>query len=337
MTGTRSQGRWRRKEQIRRAVLFAAALLLLGLAPVIARAQTGPDTLTLAWTAPGDDGSVGQATTYDVRLSTSPITDANFAAASSVPGLPSPAISGTRQKVVVRGLTRGTTYYFALKSTDDAGNVSAISNIVRWDWVYDTSPPATPTGLTANVTATGAVHLHWNANSEPDLGGYKIYRATAGAGGPWTRIDGPALTATNDYTDSSPPTGFSQLWYAVTASDISGNESGRTGAVSVTFGGSSVFASTSWHLDPVYPNPSRIGSPVTLPVNVGNDGAGSIEITDAGRHLIRHIDLSALAPGPQLVTWDGLNDAGRPVTPGYYTAWVVGGGNRQSVKLVRVP
>jgi hypothetical protein len=335
MSGTRSQGRWR-KEQIRRAVLFAAALLLLGLAPVIARAQTGPDTLTLAWTAPGDDGSVGQATTYDVRLSTSPITDANFTAATSVPGVPSPAISGTRQKVVVRGLTRGTTYYFALKSTDDAGNVSAISNIVRWDWVYDTSPPATPTGLTANVTMSGSVHLHWNANSEPDLGGYKIYRSTQGGGGPWTRIDGPALTPTNDYTDAATPVGVTQLWYAVTASDISGNESGRTGAVSVTFGSNSGSVAAGWHLDPVYPNPARVGSSVTMPVTIGN-GSGSIEITDAGRHLIRHIDLSALAPGPQSVSWDGLNDAGRPVAPGYYTAWVVGGGGRSSVKMVRVP
>jgi hypothetical protein len=335
MPGPRFHGRWR-KEQVRRAVLVAAALLLLGLAPVIAHAQSAADTLTLAWTAPGDDGSIGKATSYDIRWSTAPITDANFASATAIPGLPSPANSGTRQKVVVRGLTRGTTYYFALKSTDDAGNVSALSNVVRWDWVYDTSPPATPTGLTANVTMSGSVHLHWNANSEPDLGGYKIYRSTAGSGGPWTRIDGPALTATNDYTDASPPTGVTQLWYAVTASDISGNESGRTGAKSVTFGGSSGSATAGWSLDAVYPNPSRIGGPVTLPVTVGS-GSGSIEITDAGRHLIRHIDLSSLAPGPQSVTWDGLNDAGRQVAPGYYTAWVVGGGGRSSVKLVRIP
>ena len=336
MPDTRFHGRWR-KEQIRRAVLVAAGLLLLALAPVIARAQgAGTDTLTLAWTAPGDDGTIGKATSYDVRLSTSPITDANFTAATAIPGLPVPANSGTRQKVVVRGLTRGTTYYFALKSADDAGNVSALSNLVRWDWVYDTSPPATPTGLTANFTLSGSVHLHWNANSEPDLGGYKVYRSTAGSGGPWVRIDGPALTTTNDYVDATLPTGVTQFWYAVTASDISLNESGRTAAVSVTVGSGSGSAAAGWHLDPVYPNPARVGTAVTMPVTIG-DGSGSIEITDAGRHLIRHIDLSALAPGPQSVTWDGLNDAGRPVAPGYYTAWVVGGGGRSSVKMVRIP
>ncbi|MFI5371502.1 MAG: fibronectin type III domain-containing protein [Candidatus Eisenbacteria bacterium] len=334
----RFHGRWR-KEQIRRAVLVAAALLLLGLAPVIARAQgAGTDTLTLAWTAPGDDGTIGRATSYDIRWSTAPISDANFTSANAVTGPPAPANSGARQQVVVRGLSRGTTYYFALKTTDDAGNVSPLSNIVQWDWVYDTSPPAQPTGLTATVTGGGSsVHVHWNANSEPDLGGYKIYRSSAGSGGPWSRADGPGLTATNDFVDGTLPVGVNQLWYKISAVDISGNESARTNPVSVMLSGSGgVQAAGMWGLDPVYPNPSRIGGPVTLPVSVGG-GSGSIEITDAGRRLIRHIDLSSLAAGRQNVNWDGLNDAGRPVAPGFYTVWIVGGGSRQSVKMVRVP
>jgi hypothetical protein len=110
MHAPRFQGRWRR-EQIRRAALLAAALLLLGLAPVIARAQgAGSDTLTLAWTAPGDDGTIGRATSYDIRWSTAPITNANFTSATAVASPPAPANSGARQQVVVRGLTRGTTY-----------------------------------------------------------------------------------------------------------------------------------------------------------------------------------------------------------------------------------
>jgi hypothetical protein len=320
-------------------MLLAGLLLLLALAPVIARAQgASTDTLTLAWTAPGDDGTLGRATRYDVRWSTSPISDANFGSATAVSSTPAPVSAGSRQIMVVRGLSKGTTYYFALKTSDDAGNVSAISNVVRWDWVYDTAPPSPPTGVGAPGVTAGSVHLHWNANSEPDLAGYRIYRATAGSGGPWTRADGPGLTDTNDWTDASLPAGETRLWYRISAVDISGNESARSSSVAVTLssppaGGGSL----AWHLDPVYPNPSRIGSPVTLPLTVGSGGGGSIDIIDAGRRMVRHIDLGSFGTGLQNVTWDGLNDAGRPVAPGFYTAWVVAGGTRQSVKLVRVP
>jgi hypothetical protein len=45
-------------------------------------AATSPTTssIVLTWTAPGDDGSIGRATTYDIRYlaGTIPITDANW-------------------------------------------------------------------------------------------------------------------------------------------------------------------------------------------------------------------------------------------------------------------
>lgn len=85
--------------------------------------------MTATWTATGDDGSTGTAASYDLRYSTAPITDANFAAASQVSGEPSAAVSGTVRAMVVGGLTNNVTYYFAVKSVDEAGNVSALSNV----------------------------------------------------------------------------------------------------------------------------------------------------------------------------------------------------------------
>ncbi|MBC6111313.1 hypothetical protein ACFOG5_08955 [Pedobacter fastidiosus] len=43
----------------------------------------------------------------------------------------------------------------------------------------DSVPPAVPTGLMAVIDTTGKVNLKWNANTEKDLLGYKIYRALA--------------------------------------------------------------------------------------------------------------------------------------------------------------
>ncbi len=95
----------------------------------LATSSPTSSTITLTWTAPGDDGNTGTATSYDIRYSTSTINDANFASATQVPGEPSPAAAGTNQNVTVTGLTPGTTYYFAMKTSDEVPNVSALSNV----------------------------------------------------------------------------------------------------------------------------------------------------------------------------------------------------------------
>jgi phosphodiesterase/alkaline phosphatase D-like protein len=83
----------------------------------------------LAWTATGDDSLTGTAASYDIRYSTSPITAANFASATQATAEPAPGASGSPQTFTVRNLNRQVTYYFAMKVTDDVGNVSAVSNV----------------------------------------------------------------------------------------------------------------------------------------------------------------------------------------------------------------
>lgn len=88
------------------------------------------NSITLAWTAPGDDASTGTARSYDVRFTTAgPITaDAQFNAAAQAVGESAPRIAGSAETFTVPGLAPGTTCYFALKTTDAAGNVSGLSN-----------------------------------------------------------------------------------------------------------------------------------------------------------------------------------------------------------------
>lgn len=118
-------------------------------------------TATLSWTAVGDDSLTGTATSYDVRYSTSPITAANFASASAATGEPAPAAPGTAQNVVVRGLSRQVTYYFAMKTTDDAGNPSAISNVPSAT-TTDTMSPASIKNLAASF-----VWMSWRISGAP--------------------------------------------------------------------------------------------------------------------------------------------------------------------------
>jgi subtilisin family serine protease/subtilisin-like proprotein convertase family protein len=94
-------------------------------------AGTSMSSVTLTFTATGDDGAIGTADFYDLRYSTSPIvTDADFDAAQSATSEPSPQPAGSTESVTVAGLNFGTTYYFALKVVDDGGNVSDLSNVV---------------------------------------------------------------------------------------------------------------------------------------------------------------------------------------------------------------
>jgi hypothetical protein len=107
-------------------------------------------SLVLSWTAPGDNGRTGHGKLYDLRYSTTPLNEANFRTARRVPGLPAPGTAGTAQSAIVEGLLDNTVYYFALKTRDDSGNWSALSNVVRYPTntteVGD-SPPATGCSL----------------------------------------------------------------------------------------------------------------------------------------------------------------------------------------------
>lgn len=95
--------------------------------------STGRTTAVGEWTNVGDDCSTGNATTVEVRASTSPITEANYFSAtivySATPGGPG---SGACFGLSAGGAFQcNTTYYWALKTIDDAGNYSPISNVVQ--------------------------------------------------------------------------------------------------------------------------------------------------------------------------------------------------------------
>lgn len=107
-----------------------------------AHADEPTATVVLEWTAPGDDGYQGRATRYDMRYSLTPITGSNFDRATPVPGLPVPGSPRTRDRVEVGGLTPETAYYFAIKTVDETGNWSGMSNVVQ----VVAHPPGTDPG-----------------------------------------------------------------------------------------------------------------------------------------------------------------------------------------------
>ena len=99
--------------------------------PVADLTASDPTTnsITLSWTAPGDDGNNGTASQYDIRHSTALITEANWSSAAQVSGEPAPQSAGTSQSMNVAGLDPSTLYYFAIRSADEVPNWSGLSNV----------------------------------------------------------------------------------------------------------------------------------------------------------------------------------------------------------------
>ena len=90
---------------------------------------TGAGEIDLTWTAPGDDGNTGTAMTYTVRYADSAIVSVfGWEGATDVDGEPTPQAAGSSESMTVSGLTPGQTYYFAIRTQDEVGNWSGLSN-----------------------------------------------------------------------------------------------------------------------------------------------------------------------------------------------------------------
>jgi hypothetical protein len=86
----------------------------------------------------------------------------------------------------------------------------------------DTTPPSEPSDLEAVTYGPGSIRVTWEANQEPDLSGYILYRAES-ASGPFIRINA-ALLQTTTYIDTG-LVAEKRYWYVVHAVDVSGNVS----------------------------------------------------------------------------------------------------------------
>lgn len=147
MTGTTSQAMW---------IAYVLPPLKIGdLTP----ARVTGSSVTLGWTSVGETGD--PSVEYDLRMRTDgPITDANWATSTPVPGMPVPQAAGQPESFAVEGLASGTRY-FAIKARSQSGAWTALSDSVC-AYVCDESialsiaPEGTSISVTGIVSGIGA-------------------------------------------------------------------------------------------------------------------------------------------------------------------------------------
>ena len=133
-------------------------------------AFTTHDSVDLTWTAPGDDGPLGNAYIYDVRyLANEPVTEENWNRASQASDEPVPQPGGSRERFTLRGLDPNTTYSFGLRAIDEWSNPSRVSNAAS----ETTRPTPPPKWAVATVDGAGAVgewaSLEVDASASPHI------------------------------------------------------------------------------------------------------------------------------------------------------------------------
>jgi hypothetical protein len=85
-------------------------------------------------------------------------------------------ISKNNLSCIISSLKEEVTYYFKLQAFDEVPNYSYFSKTVSAT-TLDETPPRAPSGVRISDRAYDSLNISWDANPEPDIVGYILYRA----------------------------------------------------------------------------------------------------------------------------------------------------------------
>ncbi len=97
--------------------------------PILAGDVT-PTSITITWTSPGDNDTLGTAALYDIRYSTISINSGNWYGCSQAASEPAPQPCGNQESFTITNLVPDTWYFIAIMTADEASNWSGLSNII---------------------------------------------------------------------------------------------------------------------------------------------------------------------------------------------------------------
>jgi hypothetical protein len=209
------------------------------------------------------------------------------------------------------GIHRATFFVRAVTATPSVFYDSAPDSA----YTLDNLAPAPPAPFTGNY-ASGATHLHWGPNGEPDLWYYRLYRGSS-AGfvpGPGNLIATPSDTG---YADPGPAGNF----YKISAVDVNGNEGGfalLTPEGTTDVAGAATFALA---LESVRPNPSR-GDRLSISFSLSGSAPARVQMLDVTGRSVMDREVGAFGAGPHTIELA----PDRALPPGLYLVRLVQAG-----------
>ena len=134
-------------------------------------AQT-ESAIQLTWMTPGDDNTTGTATQYEVFYSSTSFDTSNLESASTLSGAPAPLDAGSLQTLVVESLPGESTYYFAMRAIDEAGNIGELSSIAQV--TTQAIAPSATQDLVAESTSSTSVSLSFSPSFDDGPNGEAV-------------------------------------------------------------------------------------------------------------------------------------------------------------------
>jgi len=196
----------------------------------------------------------------------------------------------------------------------------------------DFAAPCAVTGLALADLGAGSVRLSWEANPEPDVTGYVVYRDTAEI-----FIPSPAkVLATVSHptvsVDDNPPAGT--WYYLVSAFNEGGFGGGYSNRVTTAGGVSAVdgIAPRAMAIAGIAPNP--FNPRTTVSFDVARSGQVRLGIYDLRGHLVRDLVDQTMTAGRHQVVWNGRDGQGRAAATGVYFVRMTGEGRSLTRKMV---
>jgi hypothetical protein len=204
-------------------------------------------------------------------------------------------------------------------------------SVVDSGYSVDNLPPAAPQNLTATQQVVpDGLELTWQANTEPDLSHYELYRGTD----PDFIPDSESFL--DDYTETiafDPEWRWdSCYWFKVFAMDTHGNMSPHSmiGPDQVT--GTETETPLTWHLAQNTPNPFN---PITnIQFTLAEAGEVNLSIYSASGYLVRNLIKEHREANVYSFLWDGRDDGGAQVASGVYFCKLTSGTFSQTRKMV---
>ena len=313
----------------------------------LATSSPTSNSIVLTWAAPGDNGTEGTASQYDIRYATSAITEANWEAATQCPNEPPPSPAGIPESFTVTGLSPNTEYWVALKTADGVPNWSGLSNSpsgmtegggvqTMHVSVIDVSlkekgPNVNAIATVTIVDALGApvseamVSGLWSgATSDTDSG---ITDASGKVSLNSDKVRNPAPGTTFTFTvDNVVKTGW--------AYDENANVE-TSASISTPLAAPAAVYTNS--LGNVFPSPAN---PETwIPFTLSKAEHVVIKIYNVAGQLVRTLELGDKAAGAYLskdkaAYWDGRNATGEKVSSGIYFYLMEAGSFRAAKRML---